>query len=92
MDIHLSDEPDMINCRRSVNGVFLMKSMHLDLIDSCPIPKSLHTLIIKVPLRIGIFMWFVYMNVILTSITWQSKDGRIVNDVVFVIRINYQFI
>uniref|UniRef100_A0A453RWJ1 Reverse transcriptase zinc-binding domain-containing protein n=1 Tax=Aegilops tauschii subsp. strangulata TaxID=200361 RepID=A0A453RWJ1_AEGTS len=48
-------------------GVFTVKSMFLDLIDSGPIPRSIHIWKIKVPLRIKIFMWFLHKQVILTK-------------------------
>lgn len=67
MDIHLSDEPDSIHWKLSMNGVFSVKSIYLDLIDSGPILKSLHIWKIKVPLRIKIFMWFVDKEVIRTK-------------------------
>jgi hypothetical protein len=33
MDVQLSDEPDMIHWKLSVNGIFSVKSMYLDLIN-----------------------------------------------------------
>jgi len=41
--------------------------MYLDLINSGPIPRSIHIWKVKVPLRIKIFMWFVHKQVILTK-------------------------
>ena len=41
--------------------------MYLDLINSDPIPRSIHIWRVKVPLRIKIFMWFVHKQVILTK-------------------------
>jgi hypothetical protein len=67
MDVNLSDESDSIHWKLTPNVIFSVKSIYLDLIDSSPIPKSIHILKIKVPLRIKIFMWFVHKEVILTK-------------------------
>uniref|UniRef100_A0A453MGA0 Reverse transcriptase zinc-binding domain-containing protein n=1 Tax=Aegilops tauschii subsp. strangulata TaxID=200361 RepID=A0A453MGA0_AEGTS len=58
MDVQLSDHTDTIRSKLTTNGIFSVKSMYLDLIDSGPLPRSLHIWRIKVPLRIKIFMWF----------------------------------
>lgn len=42
MDVNLSDEPDTLHWKLSVSGVFSMKSMYINLINTGPIPKSLH--------------------------------------------------
>ena len=60
MDVQLSDQADKISWKLTTNGLFSVKSMNLDLIDSGPLSRSLHIWKIKVPLRIKIFMWFVH--------------------------------
>ena len=67
MDVHLSDEVDSIHWRLTMNGIFSMKHMYMDLVDSGPIPISIHIWKIKVPLRIKVFMWFVHKEVVLTK-------------------------
>ena len=67
MDVQLSDQADTISWKLTSNGIFSVKSMYLDLIDSGPLSRSLHIWKIKVPLRIKIFMWFVHKGVILTK-------------------------
>ena len=67
MDVQLSDQGDASNSKLTSNGVFTVKSMYLDLINSGPIPRLLHIWKVKVPLRIKIFMWFVHKQVILTK-------------------------
>ena len=67
MDVHLSDQPDSFRWKLTTNGVFTVKSMYLDLINSGPLPRSIHIWKIKVPLKIKIFMWFVHKRVILTK-------------------------
>ena len=57
-----------ISCRKQTkNGVFSVKSMYLDVINSSVIPSSKHVWKVKVPLRIKVFMWFVHKQVILTK-------------------------
>uniref|UniRef100_A0A453QJT6 Reverse transcriptase zinc-binding domain-containing protein n=1 Tax=Aegilops tauschii subsp. strangulata TaxID=200361 RepID=A0A453QJT6_AEGTS len=67
MEVHLSDEEDSFRWKLTNNGLFTFNSMYLDLINSGPIPRSLHIWRVKVPLRIKIFMWFVHKQVILTK-------------------------
>lgn len=67
MDIHLSEGPDRIHWKLTMNGIFSVKSMYLSLIDSGPIPKSIHIWKVKVPLRIKVFMSFVRKKVILSK-------------------------
>lgn len=67
MDVQLLDHPDSFRWKLMGNGVFSVKSMYLDLINSDPIPRSIHIWKVKVPLRIKIFMWFVHKQMILTK-------------------------
>ena len=67
MGVQLSDQPDFLNWKLTRNGVFMVKSMYMDLINSGPITRSLHIWKVKVPLRIKFFMWFDHEQVILTK-------------------------
>uniref|UniRef100_A0A453MRN0 Reverse transcriptase zinc-binding domain-containing protein n=1 Tax=Aegilops tauschii subsp. strangulata TaxID=200361 RepID=A0A453MRN0_AEGTS len=49
MDVQLSDQADTISWKLTSNGIFSVKSMYLDLIDSGPLSRSLHIWKIKVP-------------------------------------------
>ena len=49
------------------NGVFSVKSMYLDVINSSVITSSKHVWKVKVPLKIKVLMWFVHKQVILTK-------------------------
>uniref|UniRef100_A0A453RM84 Uncharacterized protein n=1 Tax=Aegilops tauschii subsp. strangulata TaxID=200361 RepID=A0A453RM84_AEGTS len=42
MDVQLSDQGDTLKWQLSGNGVFSAKLMYLDLINSGPIPRSIH--------------------------------------------------
>uniref|UniRef100_A0A453SJU5 Reverse transcriptase zinc-binding domain-containing protein n=1 Tax=Aegilops tauschii subsp. strangulata TaxID=200361 RepID=A0A453SJU5_AEGTS len=74
MDVQLSDQADKISWKLTTNGLFSVKSMYLDLIDSGPLSRSLHIWKIKVPLRIKIFMWLVHKEVILTKDNWMERN------------------
>lgn len=67
MEGNLSDEADRLHWKLSKNGIFSIKTMYLDLIDSGSIPRSIHIWRIKVPLRIKNLTWFVHKEVILTK-------------------------
>uniref|UniRef100_A0A453AL62 Reverse transcriptase zinc-binding domain-containing protein n=1 Tax=Aegilops tauschii subsp. strangulata TaxID=200361 RepID=A0A453AL62_AEGTS len=58
---------DQLYWKLTKNGVFSVKSMYLDVINSSVIPSSKHVWKVKVPLRIKVFMWFVHKQVILTK-------------------------
>ena len=74
MEINLSDVPDIIHWILSVLGVFSVKSMYIDLINTRPIPRSVHIWKIKVPLKIKVFMWFVHKGVILTKNNFVKRS------------------
>ena len=65
MAVQLFDQADTILWKLSANGSFSVKSMYMDVIDTGPIPRSLHVWKVEVLLRIKIFMWFVHKEVIL---------------------------
>uniref|UniRef100_A0A452XBH2 Reverse transcriptase zinc-binding domain-containing protein n=1 Tax=Aegilops tauschii subsp. strangulata TaxID=200361 RepID=A0A452XBH2_AEGTS len=67
MDVRLSQQLDQVHWKLAKNGVFSVKSMYLDLINSVPIPRSVNIWKVKVPLRIKVLMWFVHKQVILTK-------------------------
>jgi hypothetical protein len=74
MEINLSDAADSLHWKLSVLGVFSVKSMYTDLINTGPISRMTKRIWerskrwkIKVPLKIKVFMWFVHKGVILTK-------------------------
>ena len=67
MDVHLSQQPDELRWKLTRSGVFTVKSMYIDVINSSSIPTSKHVWDVKVPLKIKVFMWFVHKQVILTK-------------------------
>ena len=77
MGVQLSDQPDFLNWKLTRNGVFMVKSMYMDLINSGPITRSLHIWKVKVPLRIKFFMWFVHKQVLLTMVLGTGRKIRL---------------
>uniref|UniRef100_A0A452XHY1 Reverse transcriptase zinc-binding domain-containing protein n=1 Tax=Aegilops tauschii subsp. strangulata TaxID=200361 RepID=A0A452XHY1_AEGTS len=67
IEVQLSEQPDSTQWKLTKNGIFMVKSFCMDLINSYPLSRSLHIWKVKVPLRIKIFMWFVHKQVILTK-------------------------
>ena len=67
MEVNLSDVPDTLQWKLSRSGVFSVKSMYADLINTGTIPRTVHIWKVKVPLKIKVFMWFVHKGVILTK-------------------------
>ena len=67
MDVQLSQQTDQLQWKLTKNGVFSVKSMYLDIINSDSIPRSMHTCKVKVHLKIEVFMWFVHKQVVLTK-------------------------
>ena len=88
MDVQLLDRADTIRWKLTATGVFSVKSMHLDLIDTGPLSRSLHFWKIKVSLRIKIFMWFVHKELFSPKIIWQRGTGLVILDATFVIKMN----
>ena len=73
MDVQLSQQSDQLCWKLTKNGVFSVKSMYLDVINSSVIPSSKHVWKVKVPLRIKVFMWFVHKQVILAKRNWVGS-------------------
>ena len=67
MEVQLSQQPDELRWKLTKSGVFTVKSMYIDVINSNSIPTSKHVWDVKVPLKIKVFMWFVHKQVILTK-------------------------
>ena len=67
MEVQLSDQPDKLHWKLTTSGVFTVRSMYIDVINSSSIPTSKSVWDVKVPLKIKVFMWFVDKQVILTK-------------------------
>ena len=67
MEVQLSDQPDELRWKLTRSGVFTVKSMYIDVINSNSIPTSKNVWDVKVPMKRTVFMWFVHKQVILTK-------------------------
>jgi hypothetical protein len=67
MNVHLSDEPDSFKWNLTSTGIFSVKSMYADYMNGHTVFLKKYLWKIKVPFKIGIFMWFLYKKVILTK-------------------------
>jgi hypothetical protein len=67
IQVQLNDQPDSFVWNLTQSGVFTVKSMYLEMINDGT--KFLRKYIwkMKVPLKIKIFMWFLYKRVLLTK-------------------------
>jgi hypothetical protein len=68
MNVHLTDEPDSFNWNLTTTGIFSIKSMYADCLNGHTVfQKKKYLWNIKIPLKIRIFMWFLYKKMILTK-------------------------
>jgi hypothetical protein len=67
ININLSDEPDSFKWNLTTTGIFSVKSMYADYMNGHTVFLKKYLWKIKVPLKIQIFMWFLYNKVILTK-------------------------
>ena len=67
MEVHLNDNHDEFRWGLTTSGKFMVKSLYLDYMsDDTTFPHK-YIWKMKVPLKIKIFMWFLYRKVILTK-------------------------
>jgi hypothetical protein len=65
--INLSADPDIFVWKLTTSGIFSVKSMYADIMNGHTVFLRKYIWKIKVPLKIKIFMWFLYKKVILTK-------------------------
>ena len=58
------------------NGLFSVKSMYKATLTSYALPFTLHTWKLKIPLKIKVFMWFLYKGVTLTKDNLAKKGWQ----------------
>jgi hypothetical protein len=66
IDVQLSDQEDVFRWKLTASGKFSVKSMYLDYMNGHYVFLRKYIWKIKVPLKIRIFMWFLYPKVLLT--------------------------
>ena len=67
MSVTLSNDEDTFKWKLTPNGVFSVKSMHIDCMNGHTPFLRKYLWKLKVPLKIKIFMWFLNRKVIITK-------------------------
>jgi hypothetical protein len=67
MDIHLTESPDTFKWSLNHNGQFSVNSIYQAFLGAKVVPNNSHLWKIKVPLKIKVFLWLLYREVILTK-------------------------
>jgi hypothetical protein len=67
MGVTLTEEPDAFVWKLTTSGIFSVKSLYAHLMNGHTVFLRKYIWKIKVPLKIKIFMWFLYRKVILTK-------------------------
>ena len=67
MNVQLTEEPDWFVWQRSTTGIFSVKTMYEDFMNGLPRFPLKYLWKLKIPLKIKIFMWFLYKKVLLTK-------------------------
>ena len=83
MAVHLSNEPDSFVWNLSSTGIFSVKSLYADYLNGHTVFLKTYLWKIKVPLKIRIFMWFLYNKVILTKDNLAKRKWNGCTDCVF---------
>jgi hypothetical protein len=67
MAVRLTDDPDNFVWKLTTSGLFTVKSMYADLMNGHTVFLRKYIWKLKVPLKVKIFMWFLFHKVILTK-------------------------
>ena len=67
MTVQLTNEPDKFSWALTNSGIFTVRSLYLDLMSGHTVVLRKFIWKMKVPLKIRIFMWFLFRKVILTK-------------------------
>ena len=76
MDVQFSDEKDSFIWGLTDAGKYTTKSMYLDLLNGHTPFLRKYIWKLKVPLKIRIFMWFMYRRVLLTKVNLSRKNWQ----------------
>jgi hypothetical protein len=79
----LTEDPDVFVWKLTTNGVFSVKSMYTDMMNGHTVFLRKYLWKIKVPLKIKIFMWFLYKKVILTKDNLAKRNWNGCKNCVF---------
>ena len=77
MEVQLSQQPDVFTWGLTTSGEFTVKSLYVDLMNDHTVFLRKYIWKMKVPLKIKIFMWFLYRKVLLTrdNLTKRNWTG-----------------
>lgn len=81
--VRFSADSDSFSWKLNSTGVFTVKSMYRELMDGHTVFPQNYLWKIKIPLKIKIFMWFLYRKVPLTKDNLTKRNWMCVNNVVF---------
>jgi hypothetical protein len=78
VDLHLSDQPDVFIWSRNASGQFSVRSIYNTMIDVDIMPHNRFLWKLKIPLKVKVFLWFLYRGVTLTKdnlakINWHGN-------------------
>jgi hypothetical protein len=76
MPIHLNSNNDVFKWNLVESGRFSVKSMYLDMLNDNTVFLRKYLWKMKVPLKIRIFMWFVYRKEILTKDNLKKRNWQ----------------
>jgi hypothetical protein len=67
MEVHLNNNADLFHWNLHQHGNFSVHSMYLALINNRTVIRNNIIWMLKNPLKIKIFMWYMYKEVVLTK-------------------------
>jgi hypothetical protein len=85
VNIHLSDQRDVLNYPLTTSGQFTVRSMYNAVLNSNTLPHNRFLWKTNLPLKVKIFLWFLFKGVMLTKHNLIKKTGMVVTNVVFAI-------
>jgi hypothetical protein len=88
MDIQLTDRSDLFKWSLNHNGQFSVSSMHQAFLDTNVVPNNSYLWKIKVPLKIRVFLWLLWREVILTkdNLVKRNWNGNVMCNFLAILR------
>jgi hypothetical protein len=83
-NIHLNDQHDVLRWSLTRRGEFSVRSMYNAILNSNIMPHSRFIWEIKLPLKVKIFLWFLFKGVTLTKDNLVKRNWHGTKNVVFV--------
>lgn len=86
MGVTLTSEPDLFHWRLTSSGMFSFESMYMDLINFRLVFRSKNIWKTKVPQKTTILCGLCIGVLLLLRTIWQSVGGKVVNNIISLIR------